>query len=207
MKRTVAFILFLCLIFSLFSFSAFAITDAELQAYFVDNSEERKLAKQMFEGKADEDVAGILLASLLETVNRGLVLESQAKEVIALLNGGSAKALTQSEYYFGQGTYIVGTDLQAGTYDIICESTANDSYTSSMNDFSGMYSEYGLGDYFNALGGMMESLDKMSVKLINSKGWTEKYLDLNSGESARIILEDGMKIDIADGTAKLTFIR
>ena len=201
MKRTIAAILSLLILFSLFSFSSYAASALD------KNFEEREVAKQMFKNQTDEEVGGIFLLALLELSNRGRVTDNQIIKAIEVLDSNPTKVPAQTEYQFGQGTYIVGTDLPAGTYDIVCESTANDSYTNSMSDFSGMYSEYGLGDYFNALGGMMESLDKMSVKLINSKGWTDKYLDLKAGESARIILEDGMKIDIADGTAKLTFIR
>ena len=120
------------------------------------------------------------------------------------------RAPDQTEYSFGQGTFIVGTDLKPGTYDITCVSANMDSYNESMSSFAGLSEQYGLGDYsdyFGALGGLAESMNYVIVDIQNRNGYTENYLTIKPDETARIILNDGMKLEITNGSVKLVFVR
>ena len=126
------------------------------------------------------------------------------------LYGEDSIELNNTEYTFGEGTYVVGLDLQSGTYDITCESTGDSYYSDSMGALGDIYSGFGLDGYasmFESLGGLADSIDCMYIEIENEKGYTVKYYDLSVGETARIVLEEGYKLDISDGTAKLTFIR
>lgn len=114
------------------------------------------------------------------------------------------------EYSFGQGTFVVGADLKAGTYDITCKSTSDDDFDDSMSGFSDFYAGQGMDDYadmFSSIGGMYDSIAGMTVETIDKDGLMDKYLTLKSGETARIILEDGMKLELSGGSADLVFVR
>lgn len=113
-------------------------------------------------------------------------------------------------YSFGQGTYVVGQDLQPGTYDVTCNSVNDEGYSDSIGALGDAYSSMGMSDFgsaFNSLGDLYGSLETMTINIQYSNGTYANYLSLKSGETARVILESGMRIDLSGGTSTFTFVR
>ena len=199
MKNFLAITLSIFIVFSLFSFPAYA-----------EDPDWGKLAENSFANKTDDEVKLVMLLSIIELTNRGVFEESVLQNVLLAIGVTKDTSPIQTEFSFGQGTFIVGIDLPAGTYDIICEETDDASYSESMNALGDMYSSLGLGEYadvFGALGGLADSTASMHVSITNTKGYTDQFLQLKSGETARIILDEGMKLELTNGHAKLVFIR
>lgn len=203
MKKMIAILLSTLIFISVFSAPAYAdaLTYEDL----------KKASSEMFSNSSDDQVLAVLALSLVELINRGIYEEAAVKAAIEVLDGTKSIDLSnQTEFSFGQGTFVVGVDLKAGTYDITCEVTSDTSYSDSIGSLGDIYSGLGLDEYadmFDALGGLADSVDSMSVEIKNSHGYLEKYIDLKVGETARIILEDGMYLEISNGQAKLQFIR
>ena len=170
-------------------------------------------ANEYFKDKSDDNVTMLFELSLLELRSRGLITEEVFQKIITANDADNvtdSKAINQAEYTFGNGTFIVGLDLNPGTYDITCTAADDESYDSSMDAFSEVYGNLGLGDYsdlFGAMGDLYSSLAGISVTVYDKNGMYDNYYTLDVGKTARIILEDGGKIEISGGEAKLTFIR
>ena len=141
---------------------------------------------------------------------RGFMAIGIISEIAKAATNGNTETTLQDEYSFGQGTFVVGADLKAGTYDITCKSTSDDGFDDSMSGFSDFYADQGMDDYadmFSSISGMYDSIAGMTVETIGKDGLMDKYLTLKSGETARIILEDGMKLELSGGSADLVFVR
>lgn len=202
----------LILVVSICSVSAFAVSISEIideQKATIDN-----FRTQQFSNAQDAAVFMVMLSSLVELHERGLEDEIYQNILNALdgnVNNSTVKSTpSQTEYDFGQGTFVVGQDLVAGTYDISCTSTSDSSYSDSMNAFSDFASAYGMDEYaglFSSYSGLADALDYMTVTTYQANGVYDNYYTIKPGNSARIILTDGMKIEISDGNAHLTWIR
>ena len=161
---------------------------------------------------SDTEVYLIFSNSLIELITRGVFVSDNVNEALDLLKGvkSGSTASAQTKYTFGQGTYITGLDLQAGTYDLTCKTASTEDIGSSMSDFSDFYSSQGMDDYanmFGSLGGMYDNISGLTVTIYDANGSLNNYLTLKVNETARIILEDGMKLELTGGTSELTFIR
>ena len=205
MKKFVCLMLSLILMFSLCTISVSA-----------DNAE--KSEKYIAVEDASNSLSNTELVSLYGHilqlfVLRGIATEDNAVKSIQVLNGeyeDKNASVAQTLYTFGQGTFVVGLDLKPGTYDITCKSTSDDGLSSSMSDFSDIYSGYGMDDFadmFGSLGTMYDTISGMTVTTYTKNGIFDNYLTLKLNETARIILEDGGKLELSGGTAELTWIR
>ena len=204
MKKIMVVILSIILVFSTFSITAFANNTS-----LTTEEDYIKKANELFSKNTDDEVKLIMILSLMELYDRGVYEDAVIKEVFDVLNGDNTRTLNETEYVFGQGTYVVGKDIRAGTFDITCEATRDDT-SESIGYLGDLYSSMGMDDYaamFGSLGGIAESVNYMTVDIKNEKGQTQKYLTLKPGETARITLKDGMTLELEDGNAKLIFIR
>lgn len=227
MKKLIALLLSLILVFSLCSVSAFAEetpSETEKESEITDV----QITYIFFNYLTELDNRGIITrdeyATVLNTINLERLLEDgyMTDDIYKVIN--TIKALATyavsnetnetdlpNEYSFGQGTFVVGLDLKPGTYDITCESSSGNDMDSSMAGLSDFYNSQGMSEYadmINSMSGMYDSIGGMIVKTYKAGGsYHDQYLTLKAGETARIILEDGGKIEISDGTAKLVWIR
>lgn len=206
MKKIITLILTLCLILSI---------GQVVYAESAEESAEFKQAKEYTSKLSNDEMLNLCEYIMGRLGGNGTI---EIKNVIyadLLLHGVPLESLQattdQTEYSFGQGTFIVGQDLKAGTYDITCTSTSDENMSGSMSGFSDFYASQGMDDFanmFGSLGDMYGSIGGMTVKTYKANAsYSDQYLTLKSGETARIILEDGGKIEISDGTAELTWIR
>ena len=104
-----------------------------------------------------------------------------------------------------EGKYIVGEDIQPGTYTLKCLSTSGDSYSdmySALDDaYSALDDEW--GGLFGSLGGMMSDLIDTQVEILGDYGTVLKSFELKSGDSVRITLKEHTALQISDGTCVL----
>ena len=218
MKRIVALFVILTIVCSLFTTSGYAeseseeLSNVEVLLYTII------FAEECYNRNFITDAQRVSIVSTLDLdrfKNEGTITEpeyillSAAVEKI-LSSSTAAAAPTQTSYSFGQGTFIVGQDIKAGTYDITCKSASDEGLSSSISEFSDIYSSYGMDDYanmFGSLGSMYDSMSGMSVTIYKNGGGYDKHLTLKVDETASIILEDGGRLELSDGTAELTWIR
>lgn len=215
MKKIVSIVLILILAFSLYSISAFA--DGEIIKMLKENEEYFKQYRENTFGKIDDDNLTMLaLNAIMELADRKILDEQACINAINALDRTAQQGETkstahaQTEYDFGQGTFVVGQDLAAGTYDVTCTSTNDSSYSDSMNAFSDFASSYGMEEYanlFDSYGSLATSLDSMSIMVYKANGMYDNSYTIKPDSSARIIVTDGMKIEITGGNAHLTWIR
>lgn len=213
MKKIVSIALVLILTLSLCFVPAFAVGAADIiaeQKEAIDNFREAQ-----FSNATSEGVLLVMFSALVELHERGISDEIYQNVLRALdgeFNEDSIKsaAPAQTEYDFGQGTFVVGQDLAAGTYDVTCTSTNDSSYSDSMNAFSDFASSYGMEEYadlFDSYGSLATYLDSMSIMVYKANGTYDNSYTIKPDGSARIIVTDGMKIEITGGNAHLTWIR
>ena len=206
MKKFISLIMILVVLTSTASGAALAINQNDKDTII-------KVADTIFKDSTDDNVKIFFAAAAYEMAKRNLITTEQGNKIIEILNSTNANSDSKSNptvYTFGKGTFIVGIDLKAGTYNIFCESTDQDDYSNSMNSFGDLYTQYGMQEYadaFSSLGDLTDSLRSITVTTYSSKGLIDKYYTLKLNESARIILTDGMQLEIKGGSAKLEFLR
>lgn len=229
MKKIISLILVLLLLTSVISYAAFAELDQNLIASYGNVI----LKMSEFPG---EFTVPLAIQTLCQLNNTGVLSNDQFIEILKtmdldalheqklltdevytkfindLTKAGAdlAPKSTQTTYSFGQGTYVVGLDIQPGTYDVRCDSVSNEGYSGNIEGIGELYSGLGLDDYasaFDSMEGIYSALEVMTVDILNPNGTYADYLSLKSGETARVILEDGMKLELKDGTTTFTFIR
>ena len=226
MKKLTTLLLSIILIFSLCSVSAFAdettagkeneiqFTDAQLTELFF-RSFATLVGHDVF--TADEIIAVLFEIDIDRLHNEKLLADDlyselkETKDMATALINESNKTNLPNEYSFGQGTFVVGLDLKPGTYDITCESSSGNDMDSSIAGLGDFYASQGMSEYadmFNSMSGMYDTIGGLTVMTYKpNTSYYDQYLTLKVGETARIILEDGGKIEISDGTAKLVWIR
>ena len=198
MKRIVSILLVLTLFVGMLSLTAFADSASEIDKAFQG-------IERFFEKATDNDVNVFFLGTLSVILKRDILTPSQADSILR-----SYKNTTLDNSTFGKGTFIVGSDLKAGTYDVVCVSTDQDDYSNSMNSFGDLYSQYGMQDFadaFGSLGNMADSMKSITITTYKTNGYRDKYYAIKPDESARVILTDGMSIEIEGGSARLVFVR
>ena len=105
-----------------------------------------------------------------------------------------------------EGKYIVGKDIEPGTYIIKCTQTSGDTYGGLYSTLGDLYggSDSPLGGLIGSLGGMMSDIINTEVKIIGDYGTVLKSFELKAGESARITLEKNTALQISEGTCVLS---
>lgn len=212
-KKLIALLLSIILVFSICSVSAFA-EETEEESEYKDNTI-RLTINLILSCFADNIISynqtrTMILCFDPDDLKNDCYISDEFYDTLKTLNE-SFKVDTTTEYSFGQGTFVVGLDLKPGTYDITCESSSGNDMDSSMAGLSDFYNSQGMSEYadmINSMSGMYDTIGGLTVMTYKpNTSYYDQYLTLKAGETARIILEDGGKIEISDGTAKLVWIR
>ena len=119
------------------------------------------------------------------------------------------RGLDAAEITLQKGKYIIGKDIPAGTYQIVCLSTEGEALNNIYSSLGSAYdsldssSETNWSSLFGALGGMMESISEMEVEILGDYGDVLKKVTLKKDAWTDITLSEGTALQISEGTAKL----
>ncbi len=104
-----------------------------------------------------------------------------------------------------EGKYIVGEEIQPGSYTLRCTGTSGDTYGdlySSLGDVYGSL-DSSLGGLMGSLGGMMSNVINAEVKILGDYGTVLKSYELKTGDSVRVTLSADTALQVSDGTCVL----
>lgn len=105
-----------------------------------------------------------------------------------------------------EGRYIIGKDVQAGSYTITCTETVGDTLQSAYSGLGSAYSSIAggsdLGNMFGGLGSMMSEIG-MTIEILGDYGEVLKTTMLKTSESIVLVLEEGTALNIVDGKCTL----
>ena len=134
-----------------------------------------------------------------------------ALALLAAVGAGAALAQEAESRTLREGRYIVGEDIETGTYTLTCIATAGeqmkDAYGSLGSAFDALDGDGGYGSLFGALGGMMEDVIDMTVEIIGDYGDVLKRYDMKAGDSIKITLKAKTALKITDGSCTLTALQ
>ena len=113
---------------------------------------------------------------------------------------------TTKELTLREGKYIVGQDIEPGSYTLKCVETSGESYGDLYSSLGNLYggSDSAFGGLFDSLGGAMSNLINAEVKIIGDYGAVLKSFELKAGDSVRLTLEKNTALQISEGTCTLT---
>ena len=97
-----------------------------------------------------------------------------------------------------EGKFIVGQDIQPGTYTLKCTETFGETYGDAYSSLGGLFGDE-LGGLMGSLGGMMSDMINAEAEIIGNYGTVLKSFELKSGDSVRITLEEGTALQLSDG--------
>ena len=97
-----------------------------------------------------------------------------------------------------EGKFIVGQDIQPGTYTLKCTETFGETYGDAYSSLGGLFGDE-LGGLMGSLGGMMSDMINAEAEIIGNYGIVQKSFELKSGDSVRITLEEGTALQLSDG--------
>ena len=110
----------------------------------------------------------------------------------------------------GEGRYIVGQDVDPGTYVITCVASDAEALSGRFGSLGSMLDGLGGGsgtsfsDLYSSLGSMYASLDEgVKVEIIGDYGSVLKSVQLKKGESATLTLEGKVALKISEGSCLL----
>lgn len=114
-------------------------------------------------------------------------------------------SLTQ-ELTLRDGKFIVGQDIQPGSYTLKCVETSGENYGDLYSSLGNLYggSDSAFGGLFGSLGGMMSDLINTEVRIIGDYGTVLKSFELKAGDSVKLTLEKNTALQISEGTCTLT---
>ncbi len=101
-----------------------------------------------------------------------------------------------------EGKFIVGQDIQPGTYTLKCTETFGETYGDAYSSLGGLFGDE-LGGLMGSLGGMMSDMINAEAEIIGNYGTVLKSFELKSGDSVRITLEEGTALQLSDGAFAL----
>lgn len=113
-------------------------------------------------------------------------------------------------YSLAAGKYIVGQDIQPGTYLLSCTSTSGKDIENAYSSLGSMFESLGgeeasgYGNLIGSLGGLMGSVMPTTVKVIGDYGTVLKSYELKTDQSMQITLAEKTAIEVSDGTCTLT---
>ena len=111
-------------------------------------------------------------------------------------------SLTQ-ELTLRDGKFIVGQDIQPGSYTLKCVETSGENYGDLYSSLGNFYGGQ-LGDLMGSLGGMVSNVINTEAKIIGDYGTVLKSFELKAGDSVRLTLEKNTALEISEGTCTLT---
>ena len=97
-----------------------------------------------------------------------------------------------------EGKFIVGQDIQPGTYTLKCTETFGETYGDAYSSLGGLFGDE-LRGLMGSLGGMMSDMINAEAEIIGNYGTVLKSFELKSGDSVRITLEEGTALQLSDG--------
>ena len=97
-----------------------------------------------------------------------------------------------------EGKFIVGQDIQPGTYTLKCTETFGETYGDAYSSLGGLFGDE-LGGLMVSLGGMMSDMINAEAEIIGNYGTVLKSFELKSGDSVRITLDEGTALQLSDG--------
>ena len=104
------------------------------------------------------------------------------------------------------GKYIVGQDIEPGTYKITCTSTSgealNDAYSGLGNAYDALLGE-GWGQLMGAAGDILESTSDMDVEILGDYGTVIKSVSMKTGDVVTLTLEENTALNITDGSCTI----
>ena len=107
-----------------------------------------------------------------------------------------------------EGRYIVGEDIDAGSYILTCTATTGDQMGTAYGALGGALDALGgtkgYGNLFNAFGGLMAEELTMTVAILGSYGDVVTSRELKTGERVKVTLKKGTALKISDGTCTLS---
>ena len=107
-----------------------------------------------------------------------------------------------------EGKYIIGEDIEAGTYTLTCTATAgeqmNDAYGSLGSAFDALEGGNEFGSLFGMLGGMAENYVDMTVEIIGDYGDILRTYSMKTGDTMSITLKAETALQIMDGSCTIT---
>ena len=110
---------------------------------------------------------------------------------------------TTKELTLREGKYIVGQDIEPGSYTLKCVETSGESYGDLYSSLGNFYGGQ-LGDLMGSLGGMVSNVINTEAKIIGDYGTVLKSFELKAGDSVRLTLEKNTALEISEGTCTLT---
>ena len=97
-----------------------------------------------------------------------------------------------------EGKFIIGQDIQPGTYTLKCTETFGETYGDAYSSLGGLFGG-DLGGMMNSLGGMMGDMINAEAEILGNYGTVLKSYELKTGDSVRITLEEGTALQLSDG--------
>ena len=137
-----------------------------------------------------------------------LIVLTAALLVLALIGICVAEEQTEIEgRALREGKYIIGEDIEAGTYTLTCIATAgeqmNDTYGSLGSAFDAIEGGNEFGSLFGMLGGMAEDYVDMTVEIIGDYGDVLKTNTMKAGDTMSITLKEETALQITDGSCTI----
>lgn len=137
-----------------------------------------------------------------------LIALTAALLVLALIGVCVAEEQTEIEgRVLREGKYIIGEDIEAGTYTLTCIATAgeqmNDAYGSLGSAFDAIEGGNEFGSLFGMLGGMAEDYVDMTIEIIGDYGDVLKTYSMKTGDTMSITLKEETALQITDGSCTI----
>lgn len=159
-------------------------------------------------------ILSVLLVLVLLTVTFAYAdtpdLKSMTDQELLSLYEGVRKEMSDRGLSFTrslvEGKYIIGEDIQPGTYKIICTNTEMENLGSAYSSIGNAYGAI-LGDEWGnlmgSLGGAMSSISGATVKILGDYGTVLKSLELKNGDSVSLSLSTGTALEISGGSVTI----
>ena len=116
----------------------------------------------------------------------------------------------KTSYSLSEGKYIIGEDIEPGSYTITCTKTYGEDLGNAygaLGGFAGAAIGGNEGEAYSnmmgALGGMMQVLGNCQIKVLGDYGDVLKELELATDQSQSITLKEKTALQIEDGTVTL----
>lgn len=130
-----------------------------------------------------------------------------AMVVLLAVCAASGVAEEPVERTLREGKYIIGEDIEPGTYTLTCLDTAGehmkDAYGALGDAMDALDGSQGYGSMFGAFGGMFEEYIDMSVEILGDYGDVLKSWNLKAGDSMSITLKEKTALQITDGSCTI----
>ena len=138
-----------------------------------------------------------------------LIALTMALLMLAFAGVGIAEVTEETESrVLREGKYIIGEDIEAGTYTLTCTATVgeqmNDAYGSLGDAFDALEGGNEFGSLFGMLDGMAENYVDMTVEIIGDYGDILRTYSMKTGDTMSITLKAETALQIMDGSCTIT---